>query len=148
MRIRTAVKVATAKRRKSACGLYGHSDCRSGCPLSDVKQRSAPSGPPALARRSLCQPMRPSTTGTIWPARRAIHCAQAITEAMAPLGIQVRAGLHTGEVERTEADVVGIAIPLAARIMDTASAGEVVIRAGPSFPSPAAVRLLAHRAWH
>lgn len=58
---------------------------------------------------------------------RAIHCAQAIAEAMAPLGIQVRAGLHTGEVERTEADVLGIAVHLAARIMDTASAGEVVI---------------------
>lgn len=58
---------------------------------------------------------------------RAIHCAQAITEAMAPLGIKVRAGLHTGEVERTEADVLGIAVHLTARIMDTAGAGEVVI---------------------
>jgi class 3 adenylate cyclase len=58
---------------------------------------------------------------------RAIHCAQAITEAMDPLGIKVRAGLHTGEVERTEADVLGIAVHLAARIMDTASAGKVVI---------------------
>ena len=58
---------------------------------------------------------------------RAIHCAQAITEAMAPLGIKVRAGLHTGEVERTASDVLGIAVHLAARIMDTASASEVVI---------------------
>jgi class 3 adenylate cyclase len=58
---------------------------------------------------------------------RAIHCAQAITEAMAPLSIKVRAGLHTGEVERTESDVLGIAVHLAARIMDTAGASEVVI---------------------
>ena len=58
---------------------------------------------------------------------RAIHCAQAITEAMGPLGINVRAGLHTGEVERTEADVLGIAVHLAARIMDAASAGKVFI---------------------
>jgi class 3 adenylate cyclase len=58
---------------------------------------------------------------------RAIHCAQAITEAMAPLGIKVRAGLHTGEVERTEADVLGIAVHLAARIMGTAGVSEVVI---------------------
>jgi class 3 adenylate cyclase len=58
---------------------------------------------------------------------RAIHCAQAITEAVAPLGIQVRAGLHTGEVERTEFDVLGVAVHLAARIVDTADAGEVVI---------------------
>ncbi len=46
---------------------------------------------------------------------------------MAPLGIKVRAGLHTGEVERTESDVLGIAVHLAARIMDAASADEVVI---------------------
>jgi pimeloyl-ACP methyl ester carboxylesterase/class 3 adenylate cyclase len=58
---------------------------------------------------------------------RAIRCATAITDAMAPLGIQVRGGLHTGEVERTEADVLGIAVHLAARIMETATAGEVVI---------------------
>jgi class 3 adenylate cyclase len=58
---------------------------------------------------------------------RAIRCARGIAEAMAPLGIQVRAGLHTGEVERSEADVLGIAVHLAARIMDTAAAGEVVI---------------------
>ena len=50
---------------------------------------------------------------------RAIHCA--------PLGIKVRAGLYTGEVERTESDVLGIAVHLAARITDTASASEVVI---------------------
>ena len=58
---------------------------------------------------------------------RAIHCAQAITEAMAPLGIKVRAGLHTGEVERTDTDVLGIAVHLAARILDTAGESEVVI---------------------
>ena len=58
---------------------------------------------------------------------RAIHCAQAITEAMTPLGIEVRAGLHTGEVERTETDVLGIAVHLASRVMDKATAGEVVI---------------------
>src|SRR5262249_22299953 len=58
---------------------------------------------------------------------QAVCCAQAITEAMTPLGIQIRAGLHTGEVERTEADVLGIAVHLAARIMDTGNAGDVVI---------------------
>jgi class 3 adenylate cyclase/pimeloyl-ACP methyl ester carboxylesterase len=58
---------------------------------------------------------------------RAIHCAQAITEGMVPLGIKVRAGLHTGEVERTPTDVLGIAVHIAARVMDTARAGEVMI---------------------
>jgi class 3 adenylate cyclase len=58
---------------------------------------------------------------------RAIRCAKAITESMEPLGIQVRAGLHTGEVEGSESDVQGIAVHLAARIMDEAGAGEVVV---------------------
>jgi len=58
---------------------------------------------------------------------RAIRCARAITEAMVPLGIQVRAGLHTGEVEGVESDIQGIAVHLAARIVDEAAAGEVVV---------------------
>ena len=58
---------------------------------------------------------------------RAIRCARAITEAMEPLGIEVRAGLHTGEVEQSESDIQGIAVHLAARIMDEAAAGEVVV---------------------
>ena len=44
-----------------------------------------------------------------------------------PFGVQVRAGLHTGEVERCESDIQGIAVHLAARIMDEAAAGEVVV---------------------
>ena len=58
---------------------------------------------------------------------RAIRCARAITDAMVPLGIQVRAGLHTGEVEQSESDIQGIAVHLAARIMDEAAAGQVVV---------------------
>jgi pimeloyl-ACP methyl ester carboxylesterase/class 3 adenylate cyclase len=58
---------------------------------------------------------------------RAIHCALAITEGMQPLGIQVRSGVHTGEVERTQTDVHGIAVHIAARVMDKGSAGDVMI---------------------
>jgi class 3 adenylate cyclase/pimeloyl-ACP methyl ester carboxylesterase len=58
---------------------------------------------------------------------RAIQCAQAIMEGMVPLGIKIRAGLHTGEVERTPTDVLGIAVHIAARVMDTAHAGQVMI---------------------
>jgi class 3 adenylate cyclase len=58
---------------------------------------------------------------------RAIRCAKAITGAVSPLGVQVRAGLHTGEVERSESDIQGIAVHLAARIMGEAAAGEVVV---------------------
>ena len=58
---------------------------------------------------------------------RAIRCARAITEAMEPLGIQVRVGLHTGEVEQSESDIQGIAVHLVARIMGEAVAGEVFV---------------------
>jgi class 3 adenylate cyclase len=51
----------------------------------------------------------------------------AIAEGMQPLGIQVRSGVHTGEVERTQTDVHGIAVHIAARVMDTASAGDIMI---------------------
>jgi class 3 adenylate cyclase len=44
-----------------------------------------------------------------------------------PLGVQVRAGLNTGEVERSESDIQGIAVHLAARIMSEAAAGEAVV---------------------
>ena len=48
---------------------------------------------------------------------RAIRCASAITEAVKSLGIEVRAGLHTGEVELVDDDVRGIAVHLAARVV-------------------------------
>ena len=44
-----------------------------------------------------------------------------------PLGLQIRAGLHTGEIERVGGDVSGVAVHLAARIMAAAEPGEVVV---------------------
>lgn len=58
---------------------------------------------------------------------RAIRCARAITEAVRPLGIEVRCGLHTGEVEIVEEDVTGVAVHIAARISSLAGASEVVV---------------------
>ena len=58
---------------------------------------------------------------------RAIRCASAITEAVKPLGIEVRAGLHTGEVEFVDDDVRGIAVHLAARVSALAGPGEVLV---------------------
>jgi pimeloyl-ACP methyl ester carboxylesterase len=57
---------------------------------------------------------------------RAIRCADAITEAVRPLGIEVRAGLHTGEVELIGDDVGGIAVHLGARVAALAGPGEVL----------------------
>jgi class 3 adenylate cyclase len=58
---------------------------------------------------------------------RAISCAQAIGAAARPLGIEVRAGLHTGEVELQGDDIAGIAVHIGARVAALAGAGEVLV---------------------
>jgi pimeloyl-ACP methyl ester carboxylesterase len=58
---------------------------------------------------------------------RAIRCAHAIATDRRSLGLQVRVGLHTGEVERIGQDVGGIAVHIAARVADLAAAGEVLV---------------------
>jgi class 3 adenylate cyclase len=58
---------------------------------------------------------------------RAIRCALAVTEAVRPLGIDVRVGLHTGEVELVGDDVAGIAVHIAARVGALAQANEVLV---------------------
>ena len=58
---------------------------------------------------------------------RAIRCAQAIAASVKLLGIDIRAGLHTGEVELRGEDVTGIGVNIAARVMETAGPGEVVV---------------------
>ena len=57
---------------------------------------------------------------------RAVRCAGAIRAAVAELGIEVRAGLHSGECEVIGDDVGGIAVHIAARIMSHAVAGEIL----------------------
>lgn len=58
---------------------------------------------------------------------RAIRCARAIVEAVRPLGLDVRAGLHTGEVELFGEKVAGIAVTIGARVAARAAAGEVLV---------------------
>ena len=58
---------------------------------------------------------------------RAVRCAQAISEAVRPLGIQVRSGLHTGEIEIRENGVQGIAVHIASRVAALAGPGEVLV---------------------
>ena len=57
---------------------------------------------------------------------RAIRAAHAIRAELAEHGLQVRAGLHTGEVELLGDDIGGIAVHLAARVLGQAGAGEVL----------------------
>ena len=59
---------------------------------------------------------------------RAIRCALAIRDALVALGLEVRCGLHTGEIERPTGDKPqGIAMHLGARIMALAGTGEVLV---------------------
>jgi class 3 adenylate cyclase len=58
---------------------------------------------------------------------RAIRCARAIVDAVRPLGLDVRAGLHTGEVELLDGKVAGIAVNIGARVAGRAGAGEVLV---------------------
>jgi class 3 adenylate cyclase len=59
---------------------------------------------------------------------RGINCARAICDQVRPLGIEVRAGLHTGECElRNGGDVGGIAVHIGARVAGLAEPGEVLV---------------------
>jgi class 3 adenylate cyclase len=62
-------------------------------------------------------------------AERAVRAAVAIREAALGLGLEVRAGVHTGEVQMTADDVRGIAVHTAARIMAVAASGEILVSA-------------------
>jgi class 3 adenylate cyclase len=59
---------------------------------------------------------------------RAVRCACAIAEAVRPLDLEVRCGLHTGEIETSGDDVQGIAVHIASRVSALAEAGEIVSR--------------------
>jgi class 3 adenylate cyclase len=58
---------------------------------------------------------------------RAIACAQAIIGASAELGLQLRAGLHTGECERDDGKLTGIAVHIGARVAAEANTGEILV---------------------
>jgi pimeloyl-ACP methyl ester carboxylesterase len=58
---------------------------------------------------------------------RAVHCAMAAAEAVRPLGIEIRAGVHTGECERRGEKLGGIAVHIGARVVAHAGPGEVVV---------------------
>lgn len=58
---------------------------------------------------------------------RAIRCATALCEHVRSLGIEIRAGLHTGECELIGDDISGISVNIAARVAALAGAGEVLV---------------------
>jgi class 3 adenylate cyclase len=60
---------------------------------------------------------------------RAIRCATTLRDALRPLGVEIRAGLHTGEIEIRGNDIAGIAVHLAARVLDAAAPGHLWVSA-------------------
>jgi pimeloyl-ACP methyl ester carboxylesterase len=58
---------------------------------------------------------------------RAIRCGNAICNATRQIGLEVRVGIHTGEVQRRGSELSGIAVHLANRVCDTAIAGQVLV---------------------
>jgi pimeloyl-ACP methyl ester carboxylesterase len=58
---------------------------------------------------------------------RAINAARDLREALSPLGLEVRAGVHTGECERIGDDLGGMAVHIGARVGSAAAAGEVLV---------------------
>jgi class 3 adenylate cyclase len=58
---------------------------------------------------------------------RAIRCGTAIRDAARQIGLEVRVGIHTGEIERRGTELAGIAVHLACRVCETAQPGEVLV---------------------
>jgi class 3 adenylate cyclase len=67
------------------------------------------------------------TLSTFDGPARAVNCATAIRRALTPLGLEIRAGLHTGEIELAETGVEGIAVHIGARVAALAPPGEVLV---------------------
>jgi class 3 adenylate cyclase len=88
----------------------------------------------AVVRRSLTrfQGREVDTAGDGFLARfdgpaRAVRCAVAAADAVHELGLQIRAGVHTGEVELVAEDVRGVAVHIGARIAGLAGPGQVLV---------------------
>jgi class 3 adenylate cyclase len=60
-------------------------------------------------------------------ASRAVRCGAAMVAAARKVGLEIRVGVHTGEVERIAGNVRGVAVHIAARVLAVAGPGEVVV---------------------
>jgi len=58
---------------------------------------------------------------------RAVRCAATIVRAVREIGLEVRTGVHTGEIQQTDSGVAGIAVHIAARVMAEARPSEVLV---------------------
>jgi class 3 adenylate cyclase len=63
---------------------------------------------------------------------RAIRCGLSLSEALDSIGLAIRAGLHTGEIEVMGEDIAGIGVHIAARVLDASHPGELLV--SPAVP--------------
>jgi pimeloyl-ACP methyl ester carboxylesterase len=102
--------------------------------LGDARWRELLSAHQAAVRRELTRfrgvevkTLGDGSLATFDGPARAIRCGRGIAEAARSLGLGVRVGLHSGEVELMEDDLGGIAVHIAARVGALASEGEVLV---------------------
>jgi len=102
--------------------------------LGDAKWREVLDDRHALVRRQL-QAFKGREVKTMGdgfliafdsPAR-AVQCARAIRDGVARLGLEIRAGLHSGECDVVGSDLGGIAVHVASRVQAAAGPGEVIV---------------------
>jgi DNA-binding NarL/FixJ family response regulator len=79
---------------------------------------------------------------------RGVRCALSLVECLAELGLAIRAGIHTGEVELVDGEARGIAVHLASRIASKASSGEILVSATTRELAAGAGILFADRGEH
>jgi class 3 adenylate cyclase len=58
---------------------------------------------------------------------RAVSCAVEIVEQVAAIGLELRAGIHTGEVELRDDDIAGVGVHIASRVMSQADSGGILV---------------------
>ena len=102
--------------------------------LGDARWRELLAAHQSAVRRELARfggrevkTMGDGSLATFDGPARAIRCGQAIEAVSRPLGLEVRVGLHCGEIELVGNDVGGIAVHIAARVGALATPGEVLV---------------------
>jgi class 3 adenylate cyclase len=132
----TGVRPVPAPDRALATVLFTDIVCsteRAAALGDDVWTRTLDSHDALVAREVERHRGRPiKTTGdgmlaTFDGPARAVRCARSVCEGVRSLGIEVRAGLHTGEIELRGADIGGIAVHIGQRVSALAGPGEVLV---------------------
>jgi class 3 adenylate cyclase len=102
--------------------------------LGDVRWREVLEQHDVICRRQLAihhgrhvKSLGDGVLATFTSPSRAVQCAVALRDALRQVGLQMRAGIHTGECEQVGHDVAGLAVHVASRVQAAARPGEILI---------------------